>query len=107
MSDTLSEICYDIRYPALHGRKHSGLPWSMRHMAAYQQYNHETKGSRLILIGPSKGVIDRLRQVVQLPTALESIPALPHVIMLEAAEAGWEPYIKYLSRKCEEMVSAN
>ncbi len=76
-------------------------------MAAYQHYDRQTQWSRLLLIQPSAGAIDRSERVLQAKGALESNPALPHIVMLEAAEAGWEPYIKYLKQQGEEIASLN
>lgn len=79
----------------------------MRHMAAYQQYDRLTGCSRLTLVQPSASAIDRFERVFRAEGALESNPALPHIVMLEAAEAEWEPYIKHLKQLGEEIVSPN
>jgi hypothetical protein len=77
----------------------------MRHMAAYQRYDLDTLKSRLIFIGPSKNVQKRLERIIRVAGALETNPALPHVVILEDAEAGWEAYLKYLKQQYEETVS--
>lgn len=74
-------------------------------MAAYQRFDRRTRGSRLILVQPSASAIDRSERVLGTSGALESNPALPHGVMMEAAEANWEPYIKHLKQQGESIVS--
>lgn len=68
-------------------------------MALYQQYDIKTRTSRLIFIEPSQNVQERLRRIITSEGALENNPSLPHIVMLEAAEAGWEAYLKYLKQQ--------
>jgi len=74
-------------------------------MAAYQRFDLRTRGSRLILVQPSASATDRFERVLVTMSALESNPGLPHVVMMEAAEADWEPYIKHLKQQGESIVS--
>lgn len=100
-----AEICYNVRYPALHGRKQPGPPWSMRHMAVYQNIDAKSRSSHHIFVQPAEVAKQRLEKALSQDLLLEANPVLPHVVILQAAEAGWEAYLRYLGDQCYETVS--
>ncbi|KAF8855465.1 hypothetical protein BDZ45DRAFT_805004 [Acephala macrosclerotiorum] len=101
-TSTVSEVCYNIRYPALHGRP-SGPPWSIRHMALYQKYSKETRRSNWILLGPSQAIEQRLEKIFLDELMLDANPVLPILTVLQSSETGWEAYLKSLRKQYEKI----
>ncbi|KAK4212632.1 hypothetical protein QBC37DRAFT_465241 [Rhypophila decipiens] len=75
-------------------------------MAVYHGKNTKTDESRLILIQPSKSSQDRLKQIIRAPGVLEDCVILAHVVILEAAESDWEPYLRYSKQQFNRIANA-
>jgi hypothetical protein len=85
----------------------SNIPWSIRQMAVYQNFNCATKTSSNILIQTSQNVQKQVFKLVQegtmavFPDHWKNV----HEIHLSALSNSWIDYIKLLESKISDIVS--
>lgn len=99
----LQELCYNLRYPEKNGRIDDPI-WSIRHVAAYQQYYHKTGISRWLLVQPSEDMKQTVEDLIQADGCLTTNPVIPHLAILLSSEKGWRGYINDLQEEFNELV---
>ncbi|KAF8242913.1 hypothetical protein K440DRAFT_91584 [Wilcoxina mikolae CBS 423.85] len=102
VKDGSYEFCYNIRYAAKNGRKTNGSPWSIRHMAIYEQHDSTLGSSRWIMVQPSD---DYKAQVVEYLDSEVSAtggtidPLVLHAMLFDSSERDWKDYINDLEEE--------
>ncbi|KAF8424185.1 hypothetical protein EV426DRAFT_600952 [Tirmania nivea] len=97
------EICYNIRYPAKHGRKGSSTPWSIRQVGIYHSLNLQTGKSVWILVQCPLSIQLLVESVEKAYTGLglhNGQPLMLHHLILNEVLRHWRDYGNYL----EEML---
>jgi hypothetical protein len=85
----------------------SNIPWSIRQMGVYQNFNCATKTSSNILIQTSLNVQKQVSELVQegtmalFPDSWKNV----HEIHLSSLSNNWIDYIKFLESKIFDIVS--
>lgn len=101
---TLSEICFDLRYPAIHGRNDCSPIWSIRRTGIYHKYKPETEKSTWILIQPSESIKNRTETLARQNDEFSLLLA-PFLLVLFSTERKWGEYIEYLEDRFKQIVS--
>jgi len=102
------EICYNIRYPAKHGREGSSTPWSFRQVGIYHSLNLQTGKSVWILVQCPLSVQLLVDSVQKEDAGLglhDDQPLMLHYIILIEVLSQWRDYDNYLEAKMQEIVS--
>jgi hypothetical protein len=97
------ELCYNIRYAEQVGRDFE-YPWVLRHMAAYQICSPQTQSSKWILLQPPRLIENELGAMLQ-DTGRPGCIAMINLMILNATETKWRPYINHLESEINAFVS--
>lgn len=101
---TISEICFDLRYPALHGRDDCTPAWSIRHMGVYHKYDIGTEKLRWIFIQPSESIRNRIEKLAHHENEFDRLLA-PFLLVVFSTERKWGEYLQYLEDRFKEVVN--
>ena len=101
------EICYNIWYPAKHGREESS-PWSFRQVGIYNSLNLQTGKSVWILAQCPLSIQLLVNSVEKWYTGLglhHGQPLMLHHLILNEVLSHWRDYGNYLEERLQEVVS--
>lgn len=107
MSISQDEFCFSVRYPEKHGRDLE-IPWVMRRILVYQQYNLQSQNSTWILLQCPSILRKRLGSKLSAPvqTSFSFIEHTKlHMVVLSEVFKGWRAYINHLETVIEGLVS--
>lgn len=82
-------------------------PWSLRQTGIYEQWNIKRRRRIWIIIQPSIGFVDRLRQFISLPMRREMDSATLHLSLLLPTKSGWGGFLDWLEVELSAMVHMN
>lgn len=100
----MEEFAYNLRYVEKHGRDLKS-PWSVRHMAVYQQFNAEKRSSKWILLHPSAAARQQLKKVVSDVACHGPVDQrFLHLTFLWVTEKNWREYVNYLQKEFRPLV---
>jgi hypothetical protein len=106
-STTVLETAYLLKH--VEHKAGSNIPWSIRQMAVYQNFNCTTKTSSNILLQTSQNVQKQVFELVQegtmavFPDHWKNV----HEIHLSSLSNNWIDYIKFLESKISDIVSSS
>lgn len=103
MSISQDEFCFSVRYPEKHGRDLE-IPWVMRRILVYQQYNLQSQNSTWILLQCPSILRKRLGSKLSAPvqTSFSFIEHTKlHMVVLSEVFKGWRAYINHLETVIE------
>ena len=101
----VAEIAYVLKH--VEYKAGSNIPWSIRQMAVYQNFNGATKTTSNILIQTSQNVQKQVFKLVQegtmavFPDHWKNV----HEIHLSSLSNNWIDYVKFLESKISDIVS--
>ncbi len=107
-----TEICYNIRYFARHGRPVVRSSWSERQAGIFHSLNEDLMASQLVTIQLPEQVKDAVEDLLCriLEAADEDHPKLEHhlachISIFTHLSSDWRPYLCFLESLLAEMVS--
>jgi hypothetical protein len=102
----MTDIGYNIKYVAKHGRALPNDPFSIREIGVYQHFSSLTQQSNWVFLQSSDELKDRLRRAFQLSDS--GFPAkqfLLHSMVLLDVSENWREYLVYLEDEFSKLVS--
>lgn len=101
-----TDIGYNIKYVAKHGRPYPKDPFSVREFGVYQHFSSSTQQCRWIFIQAPHHIKDRLRRTFQsCKETLPQIQFLIHAMILMDVSEDWRDYLVYLEEEFSKLVS--
>ena len=102
----MTDIGYNIKYVAKHGRAFPKDPFSIREVGVYQHFSSSTQQCNWVLLQASEQLKGRLGRVFQ--SWDDTQPAkqflLHSMILLDVSE-DWREYLIYLEEEFSKLVS--
>lgn len=100
------EICCLLKYVELNGRN-GAIPWSVRQMGVYQQFNITSRQGRCILIQPSLDLQRRMREEFdenENYTDYINYWFSFQLLCVSTLTGNWLSYTKFLEKKIADIV---
>jgi hypothetical protein len=104
----VTDIGYNIKYVAKHGRAFPKDPFSIREVGVYQHFSSSTQKCNWVFLQASDQLKDRLSRAFQ--SYSDTRPAqqflLHSMILLDISE-DWREYLIYLEEEFSKVVSSS
>jgi dTDP-4-amino-4,6-dideoxygalactose transaminase len=102
----MTDIGYNIKYVAKHGRAIPKDPFSIREVGVYQHFSSSTQQCNWVLLQASDQLKDRLRRAFQFyDDTLPPKQFLLHSMILLDASEDWREYLIYLEEEFSKLVN--